>query len=486
MGKGWFEVDKNGLAQLLHRRGKAFVLYEMIQNAWDQKCREVEVELIPLPRSPYARLTIRDDDPLGFVDLGHAFTVFADSAKKHNPEQRGRFNLGEKLVLALCKEAEISTTTGTVSFTAFGRIHRRRRTERGSVFSGILPMTRTEYEACCAAVKLLIPPENIATFFNGTPLEPRVAIHGFTATLPTELADADGYLRPTRRNTTVRIYEPRPGEAPQLYEMGIPVVEAERWHIDVRQKVPLTLDRENVPPAYWRTLHAAVLNEMHAHLNIEDANAPWVRLALADPACSPVAVGSVLTQRFGEKRVAYDPSDPEANKIAVARGYVVVHGSQLSAAEWENARRCQALPPAGQVTPSPKAFSDHPDAKPLKVLPAERWSPELQASVSYIQRLAERLLGSAITVRIADDPDWAFAAAYGPGRLTLNSHRLGPGWFERPWTPAMHELLIHEFGHHYSCDHLDAGYHEALCRLGARLAHLAIEEPDFFREGRPR
>ena len=34
-------------------------------------------------------------------------------------------------------------------------------------------------------------------------------------------------------------------------------------------------------------------------------------------------------------------------------------------------------------------------------------------------------------------------------------------------------LLIHEFGHESSGDHLSAQYHEALCRVGAKLFLLA-------------
>ena len=45
----------------------------------------------------------------------------------------------------------------------------------------------------------------------------------------------------------------------------------------------------------------------------------------------------------------------------------------------------------------------------------------------------------------------------------------------------LNRLLIHEFGHHYSGNHLDSKYHDALCRLGAKLARLAVESPDLFR-----
>jgi len=49
--------------------------------------------------------------------------------------------------------------------------------------------------------------------------------------------------------------------------MGIPVVETgDRWHYDIGQKVPLTLDRENVPPGFLRQVRVAVFNRMHAQL----------------------------------------------------------------------------------------------------------------------------------------------------------------------------------------------------------------------------
>lgn len=37
--------------------------------------------------------------------------MFAESAKKSNPKLRGRFNVGDKMVLALCDKASITSTT---------------------------------------------------------------------------------------------------------------------------------------------------------------------------------------------------------------------------------------------------------------------------------------------------------------------------------------------------------------------------------------
>jgi len=110
----WYEVDKKGLSQLLGRRSKAFIVYKMAQNAWDQNISKVEITLEPVKSRRRYRLVVTDDDPEGFKDLTDAFTLFANSYKKGDPTKRGRFNLGEKLVLAFCEEAEIITTSGSV------------------------------------------------------------------------------------------------------------------------------------------------------------------------------------------------------------------------------------------------------------------------------------------------------------------------------------------------------------------------------------
>ena len=66
-------------------------------------------------------------------------------------------------------------------------------------------------------VRKLIVPAGIVTEFNGTTLEARIELEMFTATLPTELAGEDGYLRRVSRETTVRVFAVQPGETAMLY-----------------------------------------------------------------------------------------------------------------------------------------------------------------------------------------------------------------------------------------------------------------------------
>lgn len=482
----WFSVDRKGLAQLLERKGKSFVLFELVQNAWDEQSTQVTITLERIPSTRFVRLVVEDDNANGFADLSHAFTLFAQSAKKADAGKRGRFNLGEKLVLALCEEASIASTRGTVVFDDSGRRVTRSRRDRGSVFTARLKMTDAELRQCHEDMQLLLPPEGILTTYNGQPLASRNPVAHAEAPLPTEIADAEGVLRRSQRKTQVRWFEPAPGQPAMLYEMGIPVVELEdRWSVDIGQKVPLTFDRDNVPPAYLARIRALTLDVMADRLSVDDANAAWARSAVQSHGDS-LAEGTIRRMselRFGVKRVAYDPSDIEANHRAVAAGYTLVHGSQMSKEEWAATRRAGALQPAGQVTPSPKPYS--PEGTPLNIVPRAKWTPAMEAVVDYIDRLSPRVLDlpGPVATTIVSDATWPFRATYGPGSLTLNLGRLGHKWFEGP-LEDINDLLLHEFGHHYSGNHLSSDYHDALTRLGARLTQLALQQPDLFsREG---
>ncbi len=117
MTKQWFDVDKAGLGRQAEQQSKGRLIGELVQNALDEAgVTQIAVTLAPVPGRPLADLTVEDDSPEGFKDLSHAYTLFADSYKRGNPEQRGQFNLGEKMVLAVCESASISTTKGTIAF----------------------------------------------------------------------------------------------------------------------------------------------------------------------------------------------------------------------------------------------------------------------------------------------------------------------------------------------------------------------------------
>ncbi len=476
--KSWFQVDKEGLAAILQRRGVEFAVFELVSNAFDTGATHITVSLEAVPGKAYVLLSVQDDDPHGFTDLTHAFTLFAPSEKKGKADKRGRFNLGEKLVLAICTGASICSTTGTVLFDKDGRhdLPRRKRAQ-GSEFVGSIRMTRDEMSQTIAALHTLLVPKNVQLTVNGQVILSRVPIATHSATLATEIADAEGNLKRARAMTEFRIYEPLDGEVGTLYELGIPVVETgDRFHVDVQQKVPLNMDRDNVPPAFLRELRGHVLNATSNWISTADSTQSWVTEAIEQSHCSDVTIETVLDRRFGEKRVAYDPSDPEANKLAVAAGYTVVHGGSLSAQAWHNARQAGAIVPAGRVTPSPKPFS--PDGEELVLLPMSEWPDAVLRISMYAKDLAPKLLGARIAVFVTNTPEWPFSATYGNCRLILN---IGKFDFSGGVDEKLDALLLHEFSHHFCSDHLSRDFAEAGFRLGAKLKWLALEDPEFFR-----
>ncbi len=486
MKNKWFEVDKEGMSKILARRGgKAFIVFELIQNAWDQDTTIVSVTLKPVPNRPIACLIVSDNDPEGFSDIRDAFTLFAESKKKQDPTKRGRFNIGEKLVLACCEEATISTTKGCISFLSSGerKYSKLNKTASGSIFYAMVRMTRNEYEDVCESVNLLIPPNHIKTLFNSIQIPSRNPITEISVSLPTEIQDKDGNLKRTIRKTTINVHEPLNGETAYIYEMGIPIVETgDKYHVDIQQKVPLNSDRDNVQPSYLKAVRTAVLNGTHEYIvDAEDSSAEWVSQALENESCTPEATRSIVTKRYGNNAVSFDPSDVEGSKIAVSKGMTVVSGGSFNARQWKNIKESGALLPAGKVTPSPKPFTK--EGRPLSFIHSSNWTGGMYTVTKYATLIAKELLNTKINVRITNDSKWPFTAAYGNGELILNFAKLGD-WVFSHFPETMEEwdrLLIHEFAHHYSTDHLSSEYHDIICKLGAGLKKLALDKPKLFK-----
>ena len=322
--QGWFEVDKEGLRQTLGRKSKSFALFELLQNAFDEDgCKRVDVTL-SLPVNGMSTLIVRDDSPTGYRDLSNAHTMFANSYKKTDPTKRGRYNLGDKLVLALCDEATITSTSGQTIFRSDGTRGRgRTKTEVGSEFRGVLPLTQEEFDTVTKEVGMVIAP--IRTTFNGEKLPVRAPIRVFSVTLPTEVADEKGVMRTRQRKTEVRLYEVAEGQEAYLYEKGLPVCPIEaKWSAEVCQKVPVNLERDFVSDAYKTAVYVAVINEMHdvCPRKICPRFGCSVHSKMTAYPRKPRAKYSL--EQFGTDTVLQDLKDKGSNSNAVAHGKQVI------------------------------------------------------------------------------------------------------------------------------------------------------------------
>jgi hypothetical protein len=472
----WLEVDIDGLRNTLSRKGKVFAIYELIQNAWDEDA-EVSVTLTEPDAKGRSILTCTDNAPGGYMDLTHAHTMFATSYKREDATKRGRFNVGEKLVLALCDEARITSTTGQIIFDE-DRTRRttRKKTKVGTEFVGKLALTPEEYQEICRQVQSIFPP--IKTTFNGKPIPNRTPIHRFEYTLATEVADEAGITRLRQRETEIRLYEPLAGEKPTIYEKGLPVVEIDtKWHVDVQQKIPLNIERDNITPSYAKTIYVAVLNEMHDYIEKDEAAATWVRIAMGDERATPEAIVKVMDERFGPDRVSYDPNDKGSNREATSKNFTVIPGGAMSKSEWDSVRR------AGAITSAGKLFPTNVDDNPAKLADEKDITDDVTKFVRFITAVSPRVLPHKVDVRVINDND---AEHEGCTRWKKDSYvfELNLAYHDcADWQENYH-LFIHELAHHavQSNDHLLHKFYETSIDIAAKLVTLALEEPELFKD----
>lgn len=478
----WLLADIDGLEKTARRRGLAYVLFELLQNSFDTNAKNVSFTMEPVDGRPRVKVTCEDDDPDGFDDLSHSYRLFAESNKKAHVDKRGRWNSGEKFVLAVCEEARVTSTKGTVIFSAGGRTESRSKRDAGTEFYGLVKMNRQELTECMEAAELIIPPDGVTTTVNGSVVPSQMAVGEFRTTLKTEVADEEGVLRPTRRQTNVRCYAPLEGRSAWLYEMGIPVVEIEfPWSVNIFQKVPLNQDRDNVPPAFLREVFVETINAMHTKLAPESAALSAVVETLADGRVTSEAADTVLTHTHGEQRALFDAKDVEAGNRLTGRGYNVIPPRGLPPGAAKNLRELGVLRTTAEISPTPKPYSTDPAAKARECLPENEWTPGMRATAKYAMALAQELLGCSISVVIDKNKERNFAACYGGRSLTFSLGSLGRNWFNGGIREELNDLLLHELSHESESNHLSERFHKACTALGAKLCHIALTKPEFFK-----
>ena len=498
MKNSWLEIDKDGLSKTLGQKDKVFLLTEMVSNAWDEDITQVEVSLTRPDENGFSWLRVTDNSPTGWADLSHSHTMFAESVKKGKSDKRGRFNAGEKDVLALAIEAKLTTVKGQVLFNEDGtRTEGTETREVGSEFAGKFRLTVEEYEHICNHAKLLIPPKEITTLFNGSPITHRKPAGTFTEVLPIPLADREGVMRNTERKAKVNLYNRLPGEVAMIYEMGIPIVELgdDLWHVNVMQKVPLSRDRDNVNPAYLRKIRVGVLNVKFKELNDDEtAAAAWVRDAVSSPKSSDTAVKHIMTTRFGKKHVSRDVRDKGSAKEAVSQGHNVIEGGALTREEWKRYKAIKdesgesVLKTSAQVAPTDFEI----DVPASAIIPPGSWTPAMKHYAGLIEEAGLLLINTPVVAQFIDDAENHIQGCFHKefrgdrskkgykrifGVITVNLAYHNPG---NPFDN--YQLLLHELAHNtlQNNDHLDKLFYDTVTDLGAKLAILTLAQPKLF------
>lgn len=449
----WFDADKEGLRQiaerLVERRGFGIIGAELYQNVMDTDATECVITLEKGRGRGSYHLTCEDNDPAGFPNLRDAYTVFAPSHKKSDPEKAGRFNIGEKFVLAFCREAWIETTKGTVVFGARGRTERpRSRRKVGTKFSAVIECNEERKREFLTHMQRILVRPGFTLRVNDVVIPERTPLAEFEETLVTEHGDD---LRATKRRCTVEVYKLVEGETAMLYELGIPVVETgDKWHYSVGQKVPLNMDRDNVTPAYLRDLRTYVYNHLHRGVSSEDTEDRWVEEATSDPKVTDEALTYFKRRKFGDSAVAEDPFNRDANAAALTDGRTLITKHGLTKGQRENLKERGLLISSSEAYPTAGkgAYSDDPEAEPVEEIPESKWSKGMREIFEYTQGVARRLISKKIEVRFVNGRGCRWSACYCTGHLIgrpsfdYNVTVLGRRWFANGVTESTDDLIL--------------------------------------------
>lgn len=482
-----FAVDVKGFRALQAGKPKWMIVRELIANALDENISKCAISFSYL--SGKATIIVEDDSPEGFVDLSHAYTLFADTRKRSNPNVRGRFNLGEKQVICLSDYVRITSTKGGVEFRVLEgkRIMLRKKRDAGSEVMVVVKMDKAEYLECIEYCKQILSPKKFLVL-NKTAIagsesfefhvECKAPYKTFTAKLKTELKDTEsGDMKNVTRETEVNIHmKSATGGKTYIYELGIPICEIEcDYSIDVQQKVPLSADRDKVEVPYLKALYGEVLNQMITEIKPEQASNIWVRTGFGSDRATKESRNSIIVKRFGDKALIENPFDPYAKDKAITDGYALVRNTDLSEDERNMIKQ------DGLLQTTTAMFG-------VNFVNAKRVSPDARQKniADFCKRIAKEFQNIDLKVVFIDCPEADELATFNypsNNELTFNAGRINDGWWEESngcVGAEMLDLIIHELGHKGGW-HYESGYHKELTYLGSRLTRKGLTNPMWFK-----
>jgi len=486
----WFSVDKEGLRELyanfpLHR-----LIVEAVQNAWDEATTLCTVDIGLDGR--VARLVVTDDNPEGFRNIRDAYTLFGHTAKRSDPTKRGRYNLGEKLLLARASAAQIITTKGGVSFDAAGRHELTEHRERGSQITALFPKcSQKDLDTAVTFLALLYPPQGISYVVNGQDCPYVAPYKRSRCQLSTEILvtgdDGCQTMRRSNRMTDVFFYRRRDrADSAQLYEMGIPVCEIEGcFDVDVQQKIPLDKDRTMVPQPYLQDIYAELANALTDEIPVEELSRSSMRAAMEDGRTDPETAAKLFKRTFGDTAVLQS-HDPDSDQEA-ARQNVPIVSSRTFGADVNGKLR------QGGISTAKEQFCRDVGVLTASGLPMPGGFRELKEDTAarkrfagYVRMLNAQFYGGGVDVKFGtwmNSTAALYSKAGAHATVTFNVMRLGNDTIMHPVSKGT-GIILHELSHAKGDGH-DGVYDRDAERLVNGHTALLAKEPARYVEFEP-
>lgn len=508
---GWLQISTEGFAAFNQARPPSHLVKELVQNgldALDGAVGQVALDYEARNGSVYVRCA---DTGVGMEDLGALRVVYL-TLKTDSHLKRGRFGRGFKEILSVAQWARASSGENSVEFVIEGGVRRMRRSQysptvRGAVIEMLFDWAPSALEEFDAYFRRFLPPPNATFVVNRRTIASRPARYEIEATLPTEIYDPNGHAwrKPTRK-TMIELIGAAGGEAPFLYEMGIPVAAVEwalTYHANVLQRVPMNPNRDAYASGYAAKVHAACLPILVDDMTQEEVTADWVGAAGAR--CEPDVQKKVVAKAFGDSAVRAVPvmGKRDYNDDAARFGAEIVHTGQMSSGFREMARNHLA---------SAKVHVDQTDAQRAAAATAQRFSPieifnaaderakwieqrggraRVDACLAFAVWFCQQLVDTVPTKQrkvtghvalgrrppVGTQPFQAHWSADNQLTLALEEDSF---WIDPVGAEAL-MILIHEAAHAMNLHH-GRGFNEEVERLAGVAASLMFRQADAVRD----
>lgn len=459
-------VDHNGLKAIVRERGVVTLLDELVQNALDTAATDITVE-ITSPSTNRVRVVVTDNDPGGYVDLSHAYTLFSQSVKRDDPLKRGFMNVGDKLAVSFSVEGRITSTTGSVIIEGDERRSGRMTTAVGSVVDLTFPLTKVDMAEMLARHYLV--PEGVQLTVNGDAVstsKPKLVTEGKLPVYVAEIVDGMSVMRERERITKLELHEPSVQGA-WIYVLGIPVQAVELpYSVNVLGRLKADMKRDTIPPTALKRIKVAIADAVIDELDADDLST-WVRAVAVD--ASDDVVRKLVEAQFGSDAMIANPKDHEANAEAVAAGRKLIHGGTYSKSEWDRIRGIQTVDPSFAPSSSKEyGRSNRSSLVPPAIISEQLWTADARRVVAWTKEAARKALGISLGVQILDNANATNLADYCGNQVRFNIGTLGGwDWFDKSNSADHIALVIHELGHH---GHEDWGHTEKWANHGFDIA----------------
>ncbi len=477
----WLAVSTQGFSEQQRGRPLAHLVKELVQNALDSVGDAGQIDLAVRPMGPRTAWVRCADDGPGAADLSQLNIVFV-TGKKDGVTQRGRMGRGFKELLSIATGATVRSRDQELLFTldddGTRRVVHRRGLDWHHGFEAAMQVEHDEAETDLAAYfQSFLVSGGVTLRVNGAPVPPRPVHRVVTARLTTERLAKGRWEKPALA-TQVHLVAVGENETPLIYEMGIPVCEAEwseRYHCDVQQRCPMNPNRDAVMSGYPARLHRSCLAALLPEMTAERALAFWVGEAAQD--ASDEVQRAVVAKAFGDNVVRAVPATGrfDHNADAEELGSTVVHSAHMpggfrklllqqvptaaAVAKQEMRRQAEAATEAGLRRADVAALDL--SALPGDGLEAARAIARLGrdtvlARMDFAGWFAERVVACRhgcpreVPIQVAYLKGSAATWSLG-GTLTLSLAY--DAFWQGQFGPPNYELLLHELAHHEAFHH---------------------------------